>query len=217
MPVELASSSQVPRAEPASRMYRLLVWGERACFPRPECIDELVTYDVMPPFTARGILESVHWRPDIQWVIRRIELLRPTVPVGTGEHESIETISTPGAGRVVCLRDVAYVIHADLVVVRAGDPGRPPVPHAFMFRNRARKGRFYRQPYFGIRHCPAQIRLVEGDEALSQNRHQTGSRDFGWVAFDAVKSRTGSFRYFRAIAHDGVVEVPPPDSPLIFS
>ena len=48
---------------------RLHVWGERACFTRPEMKVERVSYDVMTPSAARGILEAIHWKPAISWVV----------------------------------------------------------------------------------------------------------------------------------------------------
>ena len=56
---------------------RLHVWGERACFTRPEMKVERVSYDVMTPSAARGILEAVHWKPAIRWVMDRIHVLKP--------------------------------------------------------------------------------------------------------------------------------------------
>ena len=56
---------------------RLHVWGERACFTRPEMKVERVSYDVMTPSAARGILEAVHWKPAIRWVVDRIHVLKP--------------------------------------------------------------------------------------------------------------------------------------------
>jgi CRISPR-associated Cas5-like protein len=51
---------------------RLKVWGDRACFTRPEMKVERVSYDVMTPSAARGILEAIHWKPAIRWVIDKI-------------------------------------------------------------------------------------------------------------------------------------------------
>src|SRR3984893_18466969 len=54
----------------------LHVWGERACFTRPEMKVERVSYDVMTPSAARGILEAIHWKPAIVWTIDRIHVLK---------------------------------------------------------------------------------------------------------------------------------------------
>ena len=56
---------------------KLHVWGEYACFTRPEMKVERVSYDVMTPSAARGILEAIHWKPAIRWAIDRIHVLKP--------------------------------------------------------------------------------------------------------------------------------------------
>lgn len=54
---------------------KLHVWGDYACFTRPEMKIERVSYDVMTPSAARGILEAIHWKPAIRWVVDRIGVL----------------------------------------------------------------------------------------------------------------------------------------------
>src|SRR3954453_17180929 len=54
-----------------------MVWGERACFTRPEMKVERVSYDVMTPSAARGILDAIHWKPAIRWVVDSIQVLKP--------------------------------------------------------------------------------------------------------------------------------------------
>ncbi|MBZ0215719.1 MAG: type I-C CRISPR-associated protein Cas5c, partial [Fimbriimonadaceae bacterium] len=56
---------------------KLKVWGDNACFTRPEMKVERVSYDVMTPSAARGILEAIHWKPAIRWVIDAIHVLEP--------------------------------------------------------------------------------------------------------------------------------------------
>src|SRR5580692_7993110 len=56
---------------------RLLVSGRWALFTRPEMKVERVSYDVMTPSAARGILEAIHWKPSIRWVIEEIHVLKP--------------------------------------------------------------------------------------------------------------------------------------------
>src|SRR5688572_8792901 len=56
---------------------RLKVWGDHACFTRPEMKVERVSYDVMTPSAARGILEAIYWKPAIRWVVDRIRVLKP--------------------------------------------------------------------------------------------------------------------------------------------
>src|SRR6266700_5362686 len=53
------------------------VWGKLACFTRPEMKVERVSYEVMTPSAARGVLEAVHWKPAIRWVVTAIHVLAP--------------------------------------------------------------------------------------------------------------------------------------------
>lgn len=55
----------------------LEVWGDYACFTRPELKAERVSYDVMTPSAARGIVEAILWKPEIEWHITRIDVLNP--------------------------------------------------------------------------------------------------------------------------------------------
>ena len=60
-----------------SEPLRLRVWGERACFTRPEMKVERVSYDVMTPSAARGVLEAILWKPQMRWMLERIDVLTP--------------------------------------------------------------------------------------------------------------------------------------------
>ena len=113
---------------------RLHVWGERACFTRPEMKVERVSYDVMTPSAARGLLEAIHWKPAIAWVVDRIHILRPirfqsfrrnevgAVMSGQIARSAMRRGDVNGLGLVVednrqqratmLLTDVAYVIEA---------------------------------------------------------------------------------------------------------
>ena len=73
---------------------RLHVWGEYACFTRPEMKVERVSYDVMTPSAARGILEAIHWKPAICWVVDRIHM-----PVAPYTGARIETDPARDASR----------------------------------------------------------------------------------------------------------------------
>ena len=57
--------------------FRLHVWGPRALFSRPEMRVERVSYDVITPSAARGILEAIHWKPQMSWRIERLRVLNP--------------------------------------------------------------------------------------------------------------------------------------------
>src|SRR5690554_772775 len=113
---------------------RLLVWGDRACFTRPEMKAERVSYDVITPSAARGVLEAIHWKPAIRWVIDSIQVLKPirfesirrnelgsklstsSINKGIKEKSSTSVIKYIEDDRqqraTTLLRDVAYVITA---------------------------------------------------------------------------------------------------------
>ena len=67
---------------------RLLVKGDYALFTRPEMKAERVSYDVITPSAARGILESIYWKPAIKWVVDRIIVLNPIVFDSIRRNES---------------------------------------------------------------------------------------------------------------------------------
>src|SRR4030042_1354277 len=60
-----------------SNDFRLKVWGRNACFTRPEMKVERVSYDVMTPSAARGVLEAISWKPAIRWKVTQIDVLNP--------------------------------------------------------------------------------------------------------------------------------------------
>src|SRR2546429_4345692 len=77
-----------------SEPLQLRIWGERACFTRPEMKVERVSYDVMTPSAARAIFESILWKPAIQWRISKIEVLRPIHWVSVRRNEVGAVVST---------------------------------------------------------------------------------------------------------------------------
>ena len=121
---------------------KLHVWGDYACFTRPEMKAERVSYDAITPSAARGILEAIYWKPDIRWVIDRIRVLKPIRFENLRRNEVGGKISalnikkamnkgTVGELRLLVdqnrqqrastiLRDVAYVIEAHFVLTGQG-------------------------------------------------------------------------------------------------
>ena len=87
------------------------VWGDYACFTRPEMKTERVSYDVMTPSAARGLLESIYWHPGLRWVIDRIHVCSPIRFTNIRRNEVKDVISANGDerrdGRTVsgCLRE----------------------------------------------------------------------------------------------------------------
>lgn len=209
---------------------RLEVWGERACFTRPEMKVERVSYDVMTPSAARGILEAIHWKPAIRWVVDRIHVLKPIRFESIRRNEvggklSAASVSKAmklgrieGIANVVeedrqqraatILRDVAYVIEAHFELTDAAGPDDSEGKHLDIFNRRARKGQCFHTPYFGTREFPVSFRLLEADEVVPASAHE-GERDLGWMLHDIDFVNGMTPKFFRAAMNSGVVDVPP--------
>lgn len=211
---------------------RLLVWGDRACFTRPEMKVERVSYDVITPSAARGILEAIHWKPAIRWTVDRIHVLKPIRfesirrnEVGsklspTSVAKAMKARSTAGLANHVdedrqqraatVLRDVAYVIEAHFDLTPKAGPDDSVGKHLDIFNRRARKGQCFQMPCMGVREFPANFQLLEHGEAIPE-KHESllPERDLGWMLHDIDFETNMTPRFFRAQISGGVIEVPP--------
>ena len=208
---------------------KMEVWGDYACFSRPEMKVERVSYDVMTPSAARGILEAIYWHPGMKWIVDRIQVCSPICFTNIRRNEvkdtigwsKVKTVMTKGSGELylaapdsiqqraaMVLRDVRYVIEAHFVMTdRAGESDNPGKFQDIM-RRRLEKGQFYHQPCFGVREFPANFKLCsEKPECPDELR---GEKDLGWMLLDMDYSDPENIRplFFRATLHDGVLEVP---------
>jgi CRISPR-associated protein Cas5d len=77
------------------RDWCLEVWGDYACFTRPEMKVERVSYDVITPSAARAIFESILWKPAIKWHITRIEVLNPIKWISVRRNEVSRIAGSP--------------------------------------------------------------------------------------------------------------------------
>lgn len=208
---------------------QLLVWGDYACFTRPEMKVERVSYDVMTPSAARGILEAIYWKPAIKWVIDKIHVLNEIKFDNVRRNEVGGKISAVNVKRamkgkpvLLCqyateerqqratllLRDVAYVIEAHFKMSGEGGPDDTHEKHYAMATRRARRGQCFQQPYFGCREFPAKFRLIEEDEPVPYSVHR-GEKDLGWILLDIDYSGDElNPQFFRALMKDGIIEIP---------
>lgn len=211
---------------------RLWVSGKHALFTRPEMKVERVSYDVMTPSAARGILEAIHWKPAIRWVVDAIHVLEPIrfqtirrnevghkAPVGKirtamnrgsleGLHILVDEDRQQRASTL--LVDVAYVIEAHFEWTAKRGPDDNDGKHLDTFNRRARKGQCFHQPCLGTREFPADFRLIEPEEPLPETI--VDSRDLGFMLWDINHSGDRSSMFFRARLDKGVMKVPAPDS-----
>ncbi|MCM2373929.1 type I-C CRISPR-associated protein Cas5c [Aporhodopirellula aestuarii] len=205
----------------------LRIWGILACFTRPEMKVERVSYDVITPSAARGILESIYWKPQIVWVVDRLHVLKPIRftnirrnelgSVGPSERSLkpylngskteplMQVIEDDRQQRAATLlQDVEYVIEAHYEV-RNGNES--PQKHFEMFKRRASKGQCFQQPYLGCREFVADFAWHEGDRA-SVDESLIGIHDLGFMLHDIDFDNQMTPRFFRATMVDGVIDVP---------
>jgi len=210
---------------------KLHCWGEWACFTRPEMKVERVSYDVMTPSAARGVVEAIYWKPEIRWQIDRITVLKPIKFTSVRRNEVKDKIGAgtvakamkDGAGRLafyvdegdnrqqratLMLRDVGYIIDAHFELL--GGPDNI-AKHLDQFNRRARKGSCFTRPYLGCREFAADFALLEADDALPEvHASLAGERDLGWMLHDIdfANPKDMQARFFRAVMRDGVIDVP---------
>lgn len=210
---------------------RLHVWGRGACFTRPEMKVERVSYDVITPSAARGLLEAIHWKPAIRWVVDRLHVLRPICfesirrnEVGhkasvalaeramrTGQVEGLQLLVDEDRQQraATVLRDVAYVIEAHFELTAKVGPDDSAGKHLDIFNRRARKGQCFHQPCLGCREFPAGFALIEPGEPLPPvDVSLQGEKDLGWMLLDIDFTAGNASRFFRAVMCDGVIKVP---------
>jgi CRISPR-associated protein Cas5d len=208
---------------------RVRVWGDFALFSRPEFKAERVTYDVMTPSAARGILECIHWKPAIRWVVDRIHVSKPVqldtvrrnevgkkLPYQTArqaaqgnESELVLFIDDERQQRAsLLLRNVEYVIDAHFEMTPAAGPEDNPAKHTDMARRRIARGQCVQQPCFGCREFPAFFEPVLPDFKFVPPPELAGRRPLGWMLHDIDFARDSTPHFFRAELVDGVLVVP---------
>lgn len=205
------------------------VWGDYALFSRPEMKTERVSYDVMTPSAARGLLEAVMWHPGMKWVVDRIHVCAPIRFTNIRRNEVKDTVNARNAKAVMerggelylatpssiqqraamVLRDVHYVIDAHFDMTMRASPTDNPGKFQEMTRRRLEKGQFYHQPCFGVREFPASFKLCESPPLCPEELK--GERDLGWMLLDLDYTDPANItpHFFRAVLHDGILEVPP--------
>lgn len=193
-------------------MVEVKVWGSLALFTRPEAKVERVTYDVMTPSAARGVLEGILWRPAFSWQIREIAVLKPVNRLSMLRNE-VNSVASARSARAwqasgggfnadedraqrhsLFLKDVAYLIRADIVLqphVR-----EPLAKYTEMFKRRVHKGQCHHQPYLGTRECSAFFAPPDGSETPIDL-----TSDLGRMLFDIEiqPAKNGRLKY---VSHD---------------
>ena len=196
--------------------FRLKVWGRNACFTRPEMKVERVSYDVMTPSAARGVLEAILWKPAIRWKVTQIDVLKPIKWESVRRNEVGAVMSSRASGLFIeeqrqqraglLLRDVAYTIHTYFEMTEKAGEEDTVVKFQEMFLRRAEKGQCFHRPYLGCREFAAEFEVFTNGNPLPEPLAET--RDLGWMLYDMdYKGKEPVARFFRASLDNGRMKI----------
>lgn len=204
----------------------LEVWGDFACFSRPECKVERLSYPIITPSAARGILSAIYSKPiEFYWQVKRIEVLKPIKYIGFKRNEvkSRQSVKNPVSveddrtqRQSVVLKDVRYRITAE--IVKRPSFGGTLEQLYVQAQNRIEKGKRFFQPSLGLREFVCYFGTPDVSPPISD------SCDFGYMLYDVFDFKndiemkdkmTPQISLFNAKMNSGVIEVPNIDSPLV--
>jgi len=205
------------------------VSGDYALFTRAEMKVERVSYDVITPSAARGIIEAIYWKPAIYWVIDKIHVIKPIKFTNIRRNEVSEKISESVPTKIIkgstesfflstnenrqqraalVLKDVDYVIeaHFEINPEKAGSEDTVEKHYNIALR-RFRKGQQYHAPYLGTREFGANVELIE--EGNIPASELNGKTELGWMLYDLNFSNLENIepKFFRAEMYDGILDL----------
>jgi CRISPR-associated protein Cas5d len=193
------------------------VWGDAALFSRPELKVERVSYPVMTPTAAAGVLESIFWKPEIRYRVTAIEVLKPIRQFRIRRNETtdvapladairgrrrVNTVAHRDQRNAMCLRDVAYRIHAHIDTLPHAT--KPEAAYRDQFRRRVTRGACFQRPYLGTREFAAEF--SDPDDTPPIRRTEDLGIMLHSIHRDSVEQIT--MIWFTAVLQDGVLRVP---------
>lgn len=205
---------------------RVEVWGDFACFSRPEMKVERISYDVITPSAARGLLEAIYWHPGMKWRIDNIYVLSPICMTNIRRNEvkskilasNVRGAMTGGRSELfintssdiqqrssLVLQNVHYVIEAHFELTERANESDNAGKFQDIIKRRLQKGQCFHQPYFGCREFPARFREWKDDVISSIEE----TRDLGYMLWDMDYSDPKDIRpmFFHAKLENGIVHV----------
>ena len=202
-----------------SKSFQVRARGPIACFTRPEMKVERVSYEVMTPSAARGLLEAIFWKPAIRWEIHEIGVLAPIRWTSFRRNE-VNGRASPRVAHIVAeddraqrntlaLRDVDYAIRASFTLTPKAGAEENVRKFEEMFERRLEKGQHFQQPYLGCREFAAHVEPMQG--AVVPIEPDVAERPLGMMLFDfdydGPEGRTLP-RFFDARLSRGTLKVP---------
>ncbi|MFT3767478.1 MAG: type I-C CRISPR-associated protein Cas5c [Minicystis sp.] len=204
-----------------SRRFQVRARGPIACFTRPEMKAERVSYEVMTPSAARGLLEAILWKPAIHWHVHSIAVLSPIDWISFRRNEVADRASPKildffaddprrrAQRNTVALRNVDYVITASFALTDKAGPADNLTKFEEMFDRRLRKGQSFQQPYLGCREFAAEVEPAPEEIRPIQS---SADRPLGLMLYDFAydpEGRGARPLFFEARLERGVLAVPP--------
>jgi CRISPR-associated protein Cas5d len=215
---DIVNGLALPRSREGDLPVIVQVWGAGALFSRPELKVERVSYPIMTPSAAVGVLEAIYWKPEIRYRMVAIELLAPIRQFNIRRNETtdvppldqairgtrrVDTVAHRDQRNAVCLRDVAYRIHAHIETNERAT--NPVAAYRDQLRRRVQRGACYQRPYLGTREFSAEFGMPDGTP-----RQEAYSEDLGImlhsIQWDA--DRRARMAWFTARIDRGVMYVP---------
>lgn len=206
-------------------MFRLECWGPYACFTRPEMKAERVSYDMMTPSAARGVVETLYWHPNVQYIIDQIDVLSPIEMMNLRRNElksklhGKDAVNEAKKGHAVftdasidrtqraavVLTNVHYCIHYHFLL-KENDTQALRDKVTGIITKRGKNGKCFTQPYLGCREFSAHFKLLKPEEPIIPIKE---NRDLGYMLYDLDYSGEAhnTPMFFRAVLKDGVLNL----------
>lgn len=191
--------------------FRVEIWGDYACFSRPELKVERVSYDVITPSAVRGLMEAVMWKPAIKYIVDQIDVCAPVRFENIRRNELNSKVSNSSvqdaekkllAGKLylnasqdrsqraaMVLRNVRYVVTGHFIMTDKAEVRDNEEKFTAMLHRRLEKGQNYHTPYLGVREFPAYIRLISDGEKMPEPIQETRSLGLMLYDFDYVTDK----------------------------
>ena len=208
---------------------RLEVWGEYGLFSRPELKVERVSYHVITPSAARGIMESIFWHPGLRYVIDKIYVLSNIQYANIRRNEvkskilSSKVKTAMQSGRIddlyintkedivqraaLVLKNPHYVIESHFDMTDKANASDNPGKFQDIIKRRISKGQCFHTPYFGCREFPVKYRLYDFDDVPTVYDEEV--KDLGLMLYDFDYRNPNEITpmFFRAKLEKGVLDL----------
>ena len=208
---------------------RLEVWGEYGLFSRPELKVERMSYDVITPSAARGIMESIFWHPGLRYVIDKIYVLSNIQYANIRRNEvkskilSSKVKTAMQSGRIddlyintkedivqraaLVLKNPHYVIESHFDMTDKANASDNPGKFQDIIKRRISKGQCFHTPYFGCREFPVKYRLYDFDDVPTVYDEEV--KDLGLMLYDFDYRNPNEITpmFFRAKLEKGVLDL----------